>query len=188
MGDRAKGKKVAILVADGFEDAEFFDPKKALEDEGAQVEVVSLKTDDIQAFRHMEKSRTAKVDKAVKDARVEDYDALFIPGGLYNPDHLRADKDAVDFARAFMEQKKPVGAICHGPQVLITARVVNGRAMTAYKTVQPDLELAGAHVTDEEVVVDKGLVTSRNPDDIPAFNKKLIEEIAEGSHAGRKAA
>lgn len=182
MGDRAKGKKVAILVADGFEESEFFEPKQALEDAGAEVEVVSLRMDDIQAFRHMDKTRTAKVDKTVKNAKAADYDALFIPGGLYNPDHLRADPAVIDFVQDFFEQKKPVGAICHGPQVLMTARVCQGRTMTAYKTVQPDLELAGAKVRDEPVVVDNGLVTSRNPDDIPAFNKKLIEEIAEGRH------
>ena len=182
MGERAKGRKVAILVADGFEDAEFFDPKKALEDEGAEVEVVSLGTDDIQAFKHMEKTRTASVDRTVRDAKASDYDALFIPGGLFNPDHLRADPAVIDFVQDFFVQKKPVGAICHGPQVLMTARVCQGRTMTAYKTVQPDLELAGAKVRDEAVVVDHGLVTSRNPDDIPAFNRKLIEEIAEGRH------
>jgi protease I len=187
MGERVKGKKVAILVADGFEEAEFFEPKKALEDEGAQVEVVSLGTGDIQGFRHMEKTRTAKADRAVKDARAADYDALYIPGGLFNPDHLRADPAVIDFVQDFFEQRKPVGAICHGPQVLMTARVCQGRMMTAYKTVQPDLELAGAKVRDEAVVVDNGLVTSRCPDDIPAFNKKLIEEIAEARHR-RKAA
>ncbi len=181
MGD-ITGTTVAILVADGFEESEFFDPKQALEDACARVEVVSLKTGDIQGFKHMDKSRTAKVDKAVKDVRAADYDALVIPGGLFNPDHLRGDPDVIDFVQDFFTQKKPVGAICHGPQVLMTARVCEGRTMTAFKTVQPDLELAGAKVRDEAVVVDGGLVTSRKPDDIPAFNAKLIEEIGEGKH------
>lgn len=177
-----KGKRVAILVADGFEESELFDPKQALEDSGAVVEIVSLKEGSVQGFRHMDKGASIAVDKIVGEAMPDDYDALMIPGGLFNPDHLRGDEGAVAFARAFFEQKKPVGAICHGPQLLMTARVCDGRTMTAFGTVQKDLELAGATVKDQEVVVDKGLVTSRTPKDLPAFCAKLIEEIGEGRH------
>ncbi len=187
MGDRVKDRKVAILIADGFEESEFFEPKEALEDEGAEIEVVSLKTGAIQGLKHMEKGRKATAEKTVQDARAEDYDALLVPGGVFSPDELRGEPQAVRFVRDFFEQKKPVGAICHGPQVLLTAGVCDGRTMTAVKVVQNDLRLAGADVRDEEVVVDSGLVTSRTPEDLPAFNRKLIEEIGEGKHRGQAA-
>lgn len=177
-----EGKKLAILATDGFEESELFSPKEAIEAAGGSVEVVSLKPGDIQGFRHMEKGKTIHVDKTLAEARPEDYDAILIPGGLFNPDRLRTEKDALNFAGGFVVSKKPVFAICHGPQVLISAGLVKGRKMTAVKAVQRDLENAGAHVKDEAVVVDKGLVTSRTPDDLDAFNRKIVEELAEGSH------
>ncbi len=187
MSGKAEGRRVAILVADGFEESELFSPKQALEDSGASVEIVSLKRGEVQGFQHMEKSKSAPVDRTIDEVKAADYDALFIPGGLFNPDHLRGEEKVLAFVKDFFEQKKPVGAICHGPQVLMSAGVVQGRKMTAFKTVQPDLKYAGAQVSDEEVVVDEGLVTSRNPDDLPAFNKKLVEEICEGKHAQQAA-
>lgn len=179
---RADGKRMAILATDGFEEAELFSPKEAIEAAGGSAEVISLKPGDIQGFRHMEKGRSIHVDKTLADAKASDYDAILIPGGLFNPDRLRTDRDALEFAGAFMTSKKPVFAICHGPQVLISAGLVEGRTMTAVKSVQKDLANAGAEVKDEAVVVDHGLVTSRTPDDLPAFNAKIVEEIAEGSH------
>lgn len=179
---RADGKRMAILATDGFEEAELFSPKEAIEAAGGSAEVISLKPGDIQGFRHMEKGRSIHVDKTLADAKASDYDAILIPGGLFNPDRLRTDRDALEFAGAFMTSKKPVFAICHGPQVLISAGLVEGRTMTAVKSVQKDLANAGAEVKDEAVVVDHGLVTSRTPDDLPAFNAKIVEELAEGSH------
>jgi protease I len=178
----AAGKKMAILATDGFEESELFSPKAAIEAAGGTVEVVSLKAGEIQGFRHMEKGRTIAVNKTVSEAKAEDYDAILIPGGLFNPDALRTEKDALRFAAGFMNHKKPVFAICHGPQVLISANLVAGRKMTAVEAVRKDLENAGADVADEAVVVDHGLVTSRTPKDLDAFNAKIVEEIAEGEH------
>lgn len=175
-------KVIAILAADGFEESELFSPKEALEGEGAKVHIISLAEGEIQAFRGMEKGRTAKVDKTVEHADINDYDGLLIPGGLYNPDALRRDEKALAFTRSAFAKKLPVGSICHGPQVLISAELVDGRKMTGFSAIQVDLKNAGAKVSDEEVVTDQGLVTSRNPDDLPAFNRKLIEEYAEGKH------
>ncbi|MBI1361311.1 MAG: DJ-1/PfpI/YhbO family deglycase/protease [Alphaproteobacteria bacterium] len=185
MATSASGKKLAILATDGFEESELFSPREAIEAAGGTVEVISLKDGDIQGFRHMEKGRSAHVDKTLKDADPKDYDAILIPGGLYNPDRLRTERDALKFAGAFVTQHKPVFAICHGPQVLISAGLVDGRTMTSVKSVQRDLANAGADVKDEAVVVDNGLVTSRTPDDLPAFNAKIVEEIAEGAHDKR---
>jgi protease I len=182
MALKAEGKKMAILATDGFEESELFSPKSAIEAAGGSVEVVSLKPGDIQGFRHMEKGRTIHVDRTLDEADEQDYDAILIPGGLFNPDRLRTDKDALKFAASFISHRKPVFAICHGPQVLISAGLVEGRTMTAVKAVQRDLANAGADVKDEPVVVDHGLVTSRTPDDLEAFNRKIVEEICEGEH------
>jgi len=179
---KAQGKKLAILATDGFEESELFSPKAAIEAAGGSVEVISLEPGDIQGLKHMERGRSIHVDKTLADANPEDYDAILIPGGLFNPDRLRTEKDALRFAGSFVKNRKPVFAICHGPQVLISAGLVDGRTMTAVKSVQRDLANAGADVKDEPVVVDHGLVTSRTPDDLDAFNEKIVEEICEGSH------
>jgi protease I len=182
MASRIQGKKVAILAADGFEEAELFEPLKALRDEGAEVQIVSLERGAIEANRHRDKGRSIQVDRILGEARPEDYDALVIPGGVFSPDRLRVERSAQDFTRAFFRSGKPVGAICHGPWVLIDAGVADGRTLTSYPSIRTDLRNAGADVRDEEVVVDEGLVTSRKPADLPAFCAKLIEEIAEGRH------
>lgn len=184
MAGKLDGKTVAMLAADGFEQVELTEPKKALEAAGARVQVVSPSGGSVQGFNHMDKGDTVPVDVELKAADADAFDALVIPGGLYNPDHLRTNEQARAFARAFFEAGKPVGAICHGPQVLISADLVRGRTMTSFEAVQVDLRNAGAEVRDEEVVVDRGLVTSRNPDDIPAFCAKLVDVFAE---AGRSA-
>lgn len=188
MGQSLSGKTVAVLVTDGFEQIELTDPVKALKEAGATVEIVSLKTDPIQGFNHLTPGDKVDVDKAVADVEAGSYDALMLPGGVANPDQLRVDEDALKFIRAFFDQGKPVAAICHAPWVLIDAGVAEGRTLTAYKTIRTDLRNAGATVVDEEVVVDEGLVTSRCPDDIPAFNAKMIEEFAEGRHRGQAGA
>ena len=182
MAKRAEGRTLAILAADGFEEAELFSPKGAIEAAGGRVEVISPKAGNIQGLRHMEPGRSIHVDRTLADARPEDYDAILIPGGVFSPDTLRTDMGALQFASAFVNQRKPVFAICHGPQVLISAGLARDRNMTAVKSVQQDLKNAGAHVTDEPVVVDDGLVTSRTPDDLDAFNAKIVEEICEGGH------
>jgi protease I len=182
MTMRAEGKLMAILATDGFEESELFSPKGAFEAAGGRVEVVSLEEGDIQGLQHMEKGRSIHVDKTLKTARADDYDAILIPGGLFSPDRLRTEKDALKFAASFVNQRKPVFAICHGPQVLISAGAAKDRRMTAVKSVQADLRNAGADVKDEPVVVDHGLVTSRTPDDLEAFNAKIVEEIGEVSH------
>jgi protease I len=178
---KAEGKTMAILATDGFEEDELFSPKAAIEAAGGRAEVISLKSGDIQGFRHMEKGRSIHVDKTLSEANAADYDAILIPGGLFNPDRLRTEKDVQRFAASFVNDRKPVFAICHGAQVLISAGLVDGRRMTAVKSVQKDLANAGAKVTDEAVVVDHGLVTSRTPDDLDAFNAKIVEEICEGA-------
>lgn len=177
------GKKVAILATNGFEYSELMEPQKALKNAGADVEIVSLKTDDIRGWQEKDWAKdTLKVDKAVKNANASDYNALVLPGGVMNPDHLRTDKDVQRFVRDFFKMGKPVAAICHAPWVLIDAEVVEGRKLTSYHTLRKDLENAGANWVDKEVVVDQGLVTSRNPNDLPAFCNKIIEEIGEGVH------
>lgn len=178
MTMKAEGKLMAILAADGFEESELFSPKGAIEAAGGRVEVVSLKAGDIQGFRHMEKGRSIHVDKTLADARADDYDAILIPGGLFSPDRLRTERDALKFASAFVNQRKPVFAICHGPQVLISAGAAKDRKMTGVQAIQKDLANAGADVKDEAVVIDDGLVTSRTPDDLEAFNASIVEEIA----------
>jgi len=182
---KLKGKKVAILAADMFERVELEEPRTALEEAGAETEIVSIHDGEIKGFDHFEPASTLKVDKTVEEASAADYDALLVPGGVGNPDQLRADENAVNFVREFAESKKPMAVICHGPWVLVEAGVVRDRTLTSWPSLQTDIRNAGGNWVDEEVVVDEGLVTSRNPDDIPAFNKKMIEEFCEGRHENR---
>jgi protease I len=176
------GKRVAFLATDGVEQVELTEPLEAVRDEGAEVDVISLKKGEFQGFNHLDKGDTFTADKAVTDASADDYDGLVLPGGVANPDFLRSDADAVRFVRSFIEAKKPVGAICHGPWTLVEADVIKGRTLTSWPSLQTDIRNAGATWVDEEVHVDQGLVTSRKPDDLPAFNAKVIEEVAEGRH------
>jgi protease I len=173
-----KGKRVAFLATDGVEEVEYTEPRKAVEEAGGRAELISIKAGDIQAVNHMDKAGTYKVDKQVKDADPDQYDALVLPGGVANPDFLRMDADAVSFVRAFMRAGKPVAAICHGPWTLVEAGVVDGRTMTSWPSLRTDLANAGATWVDEQVYVDNGLVTSRKPDDLPAFCDKMLEQIA----------
>jgi len=181
--------RVAILVADGFEQVELVEPRKALEEAGAQTKLVSPAKDQVQGFNHHDKADKFDVDVPLDSADATQFDALLLPGGVANPDALRMNPKAVQFVRAFFDAGKPVAAICHAPWTLIEADVVSGRKMTSWPSLKTDLRNAGANWVDEEVVTDRGLVTSRKPDDIPAFNRKMIEEFAEGQHTGeRKAA
>ena len=180
------GKKVAILVADGFEQVELTEPRKALEEAGAESHIVSPADGRVKGWKHDHWGDEMEVDVPLDRASADDYDALVLPGGQMNPDNLRVNEKAVAFARAFVEAGKPVAAICHGPWTLVEADVVRGRRMTSYPSIKTDLRNAGADWVDEEVVVDQGLVTSRNPDDLPAFNRKMVEEIAEGRHEGQR--
>jgi deglycase len=183
MSDELKGKKIAFLAAEGVEQVELTEPWKAVEQAGGSPELISVEDGEVQAFNHLDKADTFTVDKTAKDADASDYDGLVLPGGVANPDFLRTDEDAVRFVRGFFEQAKPVGVICHGPWTLVEADVVKGRTLTSWPSLQTDLRNAGATWVDEEVVVDEGLVSSRNPDDLPAFCAKLVEELAEGQHA-----
>ncbi len=177
------GKKVAILATDGFEQDELLSPLETLREAGADVQVVSPSEESkIKGWKHTDWGKKVKVDMPLNEANGEEFDALVLPGGVMNPDHLRRDPLVLEFVKSFFRAGKPVGAICHGPWTLIDAGVVRGRKMTSYASIQTDLKNAGANWVDEEVVVDNGLVTSRKPDDLPAFNAKLIEEIAEGIH------
>jgi protease I len=176
------GKKVAILVADGFEQVELTSPKQALEQAGAKTQIVSLKSGKVKGWDHTDWGQEFPVDVTVEQANPNDYDALLLPGGVMNPDTLRTSKPAVQFVRSFFAQRKPVAAICHGPWLLVEADVLRGRKVTSYHSIKTDVKNAGANWVDQEVVVDQGLVTSRNPDDLPAFNRKLVEEVAEGQH------
>ncbi len=180
------GKRVAILAADGFEQSELLEPMKALKEHQAEVHVVSPKGGTVQGFRHFDKGEQVSVDVELAQADAGRYDALVIPGGLFNPDALRVDEQALAFTREFFKAGKPVAAICHGPWVLANAEVLEGRTLTSVPNIRRDLENAGAKWVDEEVVVDEGLITSRTPDDLPAFCAKLVEEIDEGRHAGQK--
>ena len=179
-----RGKKVAIVVADGFEQVELTEPRRALDERGAETRIVSPNDGQVRGWNHREWGDTFPVDLPIGRARVEEFDALLLPGGVMNPDKLRRNPKVLDFVRAFFEAGKPVAAICHGPWTLIDAGVVKGRTLTSYESIQTDLKNAGAHWIDSPVVVDNGLVTSRKPDDIPEFNRKMIEEFEEGEHRG----
>ena len=178
-----ENRRVAILTEEGFEQVELTSPKAALKDAGAIVHVISPKSGKIKAWDKTNWGIEVDVDKQLDEVKPEDYDALVLPGGVMNPDKLRQNKDAVAFVKAFLDEGKPVAAICHGPQMLIETGLIKGRKLTSFPSLQTDLKNAGAEWVDEEVVVDNGLVTSRKPDDLPAFNKKTIEEFAEGVHA-----
>ncbi len=186
MGDQLSGKKVAILATDGVERVELEQPRAAVADAGAEVELVSIHDGEIQARDHdLEDAGTFEVDRVITDASVDDYDALLLPGGTVNPDQLRINSDAVSFVRDFFHSGKPIGTICHGPWTLLEAGVVEGRQITSWPSVRTDLRNAGANVLDQEVVTDQGLVSSRSPDDLPAFCAKVVEEFAEGPHQAR---
>jgi protease I len=176
------GKKVAVLFTDGVEQVELEKPVEGLKEEGADVTYLTLEPGEVQAFDHLDHGDKIEVGEAVKDADASDFDALLLPGGVANPDLLRADEDAVSFVHAFVEQAKPIGAICHGPWTLVEADVVKGRTLTSFPSIKTDIRNAGGNWVDEEVHVDEGLVTSRNPDDIPAFTEKIVEEFCEGKH------
>jgi protease I len=188
MAKDLSGKTVAVVATDGFEQSELTEPRRALIDAGATVHVIAPHDGTIQGMQHHDKGETVKVDKTLDDVKPEDYDALVLPGGVANPDALRTDERAVSFVRDFFTAKKPVGAICHGPWTLIEAGVVRGRKVTSWPSLKTDLKNAGAEWVDQEVVVDQGLVTSRKPDDLPAFNRKMIEEFKEGVHLPAEAA
>jgi deglycase len=187
MAGKLNGKRIAFLVAnEGVEQVELTEPWKAVEAEGATPELISLESGKVQAFNHLDKADTFDVDREVSEANAGDYDALVLPGGVANPDFLRADADAVAFTKAFFDQAKPVAAICHGPWTLVEADVVRGRTLTSWPSLKTDISNAGGEWVDEEVHVDQGLVTSRNPGDLPAFCAKLVEEACEGEHAGQR--
>ena len=183
MNKNIQGKKIAILTETGFEEVELTSPKRALEEAGAIVHIVSPQKEKVVAWDHDHWSIDLPVDVQLQDAHPEDYDALVLPGGVLNPDKTRMNKDCVAFAQHFLEQGKPLAAICHGPQLLIETGMLTGREMTSYPSVKTDLINAGVIWVDKEVVVDNGLVTSRSPKDLEAFNKKMLEEISEGKHA-----
>jgi len=184
MASNLSGKKIAILATDGVEQAELTGPRDALERAGGKTELISLKGDPIKAWKSKEWGDNLRVDKTLEQARPEDYDALLLPGGVMNPDHLRMNAGAVDFVRQFAATGKTVAAICHGPWTLIEAGVVAGRTMTSWPSVKTDLGNAGAHWVDREVVIDGQFITSRKPDDIPAFNEALIEAVGRGAQQG----
>ena len=187
MSDQLQGKKIAILVAnEGAEQVELTEPWKAVEEAGAEVELLAPEAGEVQAFNHLDKGDTFTAERAVGDADVGEFDALVLPGGVANPDQLRTDEGALRFVRGFFEAGKPVGVICHGPWTLVEADVVRGRTLTSWPSLQTDLRNAGAEWVDEEVHVDEGLVSSRKPDDLLAFDAKIVEEFAEGVHAGQR--
>ena len=184
--EKLQGKKIAFIATDMVEEVELTKPWEAVKEAGGQAELISMETGEIQAFNHYDKSNTYKVDKDFSTARVGDYDGLVIPGGVGNPDTMRTDDDAVEFVRSFFEAGKPVAVICHGPWMLVEADVVRGRKVTSWPSLETDIRNAGGNWVDEEVHVDEGLVTSRNPDDLPAFCDKIVEEFCEGEHEGMK--
>ena len=183
MANELEGKRIAFIATDGVEQVELEDPRQALEDAGAETELISLEEGEIQAMNgEVDKGDTFRVDRVIGDADVDDYDGLVLPGGVANPDSLRTSDEVVKFLQDFFAAGKPVGAICRAPWTLVEADLVKGRTLTSYPSIRTDIRNAGGEVVDEEVVVDQGLVTSRNPDDLPAFNEKLVEEFAEGEH------
>ena len=179
---KLQDKKIAFLATDGVEQVELTEPWKAVENEGGTPELVSLESGEIQGFDHLDKDKTFKVDRVVAEAKQDDYDGLVLPGGVANPDFLRMDEHAVRFVRSFFEAGKPVAVICHGPWTLVEADVVRNRTITSWPSLRTDIRNAGGNWVDEEVVVDEGLVSSRKPDDLPAFCAKLVEEFCEGRH------
>ena len=182
MANELQGKKIAFIATEGVEQAELTEPWKAVEQAGGQPELISIEDGEVQAWKHFDKGDTFKVDKTIEEAQAGEYDGLVLPGGVANPDALRMDENVVSFIREFAQSGKPIGVICHGPWTLIEAGVVADRKLTSWPSLQTDLQNAGATWVDEEVVVDQGLVSSRNPDDLPAFNAKIVEEFAEGRH------
>lgn len=186
MPDQLTGKKIAILVDNGFEQVEMTAPRKALEEAGATTHILSPQSDRVKGWEKTDWGDEFDVDVQIERARASEYDALLLPGGVMNPDHLRRNEHAVEFVRSFFEEGKPVAAICHAPWMLAEAGVVKGRTLTSFASIRTDLQNAGAEWVDREVVVDAGLVTSRDPDDLPAFNRKMVEEFAEGVHAGQR--
>jgi protease I len=183
MSDELTGRKIAIIAADGVEQIEYEKPKSAVEEAGATTETISIEDGEIQAMHNdIEPGDKLRVDKAIADASVGDYDGLILPGGTVNPDNLRQDETVISFLREYFKTGKPVGVICHGPLTLVEADLVRGRTLTSYPSIRTDIRNAGGNVVDEEVVVDQGLVSSRNPDDLPAFCAKIVEEFAEGKH------
>jgi protease I len=187
MSKELNGKRVAILVADGFEQVELTEPRAALEKAGAATAIVSPNEDEVKGWQHTEWGDMFQVDVQLDDAKPQDFDALLLPGGVINPDKLLIVPEAIEFIRGFLRDRKPVAAICHGPWTLIDAEAVRGRTITSWLSLRTDLRNAGAKWVDKEVVVDSGIVPSRKPEDIPAFNRKMIQEFAEGRHAGRSA-
>lgn len=188
MANELRNKRVAALVENGFEQVELTEPKKALEQAGAKVDVVSPQSGKVKGWNHTKWGDEIPVDRGLDSANPDEYDALLLPGGVMNPDRLRMNRKAVQFVKTFVDTNKPIASICHGPWTLIEAGATNGRRMTSYPSLATDLRNAGAQWVDEECVVDNGLVTSRKPDDIPAFNRKMIEEFAEGPHGPEKRA
>jgi protease I len=181
MSHELKGKKIAIIAADGVEQVELEQPRDAVENAGARTELLSLQTGEIQAMDHdIVPADRFKVDKAIADASVDDYDGLILPGGVANPDNLRQNDNVISFLQAFFAAGKPVGVICHGPWTLVEADLVRGRTLTSYPSIRTDIRNAGGNVVDQEVVVDQGLVSSRDPDDLPAFCAAIVHEFAEG--------
>ena len=182
MANELQGKKIAFIATDGVEQVELTEPWKAVEKAGATPELISIEPGEVQAWKHFDKGDTFPVDKTIEEADPDDYDGLVLPGGVANPDQLRTNEDVVDFIRRFAESGKPIGVICHGPWTLVEADVVRELTLTSWPSLKTDIRNAGGNWVDEEVVVDKGLTTSRKPDDIPAFNDKIVEEFCEGRH------
>jgi protease I len=187
MGEQLHGKRIAFLATDGVEQVELTDPWDAVDEAGGQPELLAPKPGEIQAFNHLDKGQRFKVDRTVAEASAGDYDALVLPGGVANPDELRTHPEAVAFVRAFVEAGKPIGVICHGPWTLVEANCVAGRTLTSWPSLRTDIVNAGGSWVDKEVVVDEGIVSSRNPDDLPAFCRKIVEEFTEGVHERRSA-